>query len=510
MDITALDPISEVHLLKGVPLDNTYKHTLTFADKTAQFAYFSGKAKTGAVFDKLTPVDLNNAVMLPINSYTIYDCNYMMFKNANFSSKWLYAFITNIEYVSVNCCKVSFELDLMQTWYFDYQLKQSFVVREHVTNDAIGANLVEEGLEVGEYVPRNYIPVQELQEIWYVMGDTSSFGGRYSGIYTGLIYTAFDPDLDGQIDGLSNIIANYNNAGTIDSIQTIFTIPKGVLPAGISNNTVIQHGTELRHFDFTIDCSATDINGYTPKNKKLLAYPYNLLYATNNNGKNAEYRIENFSSSAVIKFDITGNIAPLPTVMATPTNYKGVTNYYEEGITLEGFPLCSWRDDVYKNWLAQNGKSIAINTVVDGVAVAGGLVSGNPMAVIGGAMGVLQHMGEMSTRASQPPQARGNINNGALNCGMYSNTFYFSHLNIKREFAERIDRYFDLYGYKVNMVKVPNRTGRPSWNYVQTIDANVTGSIPFNDISKIRSIYDSGITFWHGDYVGDYTRDNTI
>jgi hypothetical protein len=79
-----------------------------------------------------------------------------MFKNANFNAKWLYAFITNIEFISINCCKVSFELYVLQTWQFDYVIHPSFVVREHVIDDTIGKNLIPENLETGEYVGNGF------------------------------------------------------------------------------------------------------------------------------------------------------------------------------------------------------------------------------------------------------------------------------------------------------------------------------------------------------------------
>ena len=81
-------------------------------------------------------------------------------------------------------------------------------------------------------------------------------------------------------------------------------------------------------------------------------------------------------------------------------------------------------------------------------------------------------------------------------------------MSIKAQQAKVIDDYFTRYGYKVNSLKVPNYNTRPFWNYIQTIDPNITGSIPFNDIVKIKNIYEKGITFWHTNDIGDYSKDN--
>ena len=39
------------------------------------------------------------------------------------------------------------------------------------------------------------------------------------------------------------------------------------------------------------------LDGYAPRNNKLLSYPYNFLYVTNNQGNSAIYRWEFFNLS---------------------------------------------------------------------------------------------------------------------------------------------------------------------------------------------------------------------
>ena len=64
-------------------------------------------------------------------------------------------------------------------------------------------------------------------------------------------------------------------------------------------------------------------------------------------------------------------------------------------------------------------------------------------------------------------------------------------------------------GYKINSVKIPNINGRPNWNYVKTIDANITANIPQNDLIEIKEIFNNGVTFWHNPSTFlDYSRNN--
>ena len=57
-------------------------------------------------------------------------------------------------------------------------------------------------------------------------------------------------------------------------------------------------------------------------------------------------------------------------------------------------------------------------------------------------------------------------------------------------------------------MKVPNMTGRESWNYVKTNNVIISGSVPVDSMDAIKNMFNKGIRFWHGDFVGDYSRSN--
>ena len=84
-------------------------------------------------------------------------------------------------------------------------------------------------------------------------------------------------------------------------------------------------------------------------------------------------------------------------------------------------------------------------------------------------------------------------------------------MTITEEFAQIIDEYFDMFGYKTNRVKIPEKSHRETWWYTKTIDANITGPIPENDMQKIKECYNRGITFWrYHKTFQDYTQENSI
>lgn len=144
-------PDTIVRVLKNCPLDNTYDHTIYFSNKSAQTTYFSGL--TAFTFPKVTYNRLNQGqIKIQQKAENLYNCNYIMYQNTGFGNKWFYAFITSIEYISNDVSLITFEIDVMQTWFFDVTLEQCFVEREHVMDDTIGANIQPEPVDLGEYV----------------------------------------------------------------------------------------------------------------------------------------------------------------------------------------------------------------------------------------------------------------------------------------------------------------------------------------------------------------------
>ena len=123
---------TNVRLLSGVPFYNDYKDTRWFDTKAQQTAYFLNRACPKSMqqvtfqrFEDKTYI----AVSAPIDD--LRTVNYLMFQNAKTYDKWFYAFVTKLEYKNSGTTYVHFQLDVLQTWRFDYGFKPSFVLREH-------------------------------------------------------------------------------------------------------------------------------------------------------------------------------------------------------------------------------------------------------------------------------------------------------------------------------------------------------------------------------------------
>ena len=109
-----------------------------------------------------------------------------------------------------------------------------------------------------------------------------------------------------------------------------------------------------------------------------------------------------------------------------------------------------------------------------------------------------------------PLQAHNGVNQGDI---AFSTRLSFTvyRKSIKEEMAKIIDGYFDMFGYKVNELKVPEIHSRENWNYIKTIDCNFSGDIPGDDLVKLRQMFDNGITLWHNPSTFlDYSQRNRI
>ena len=109
----------------------------------------------------------------------------------------------------------------------------------------------------------------------------------------------------------------------------------------------------------------------------------------------------------------------------------------------------------------------------------------------------------------QPNTARGDTTSCGLDVARDTATFIIEQTQIKAEYARSIDMFFQMYGYKVATVKVPNTRNRKHWNYVKTVNCRIVGNIPADDKGAIEDMYNNGLTIWHDDDF-NYNKKNDI
>ncbi|MBP3888744.1 MAG: hypothetical protein J6F30_14035 [Cellulosilyticum sp.] len=543
-----IQPNTTVRLLTGVPLDNTYAHTLYFANKSSQTSYFESKTKAGCLLSNLSYQRYTKgSLRIQKLADDIYDCNYMMFQNTAYGNKWFYAFINNIEYVSNTVCEITYEIDVIQTWFFDVTLLQSFVEREHSATDVAGDNIVPEPVNIGEYFrsqihQTNYFDTYSciLVTPYKRIRNPGIIGGQY--IWTNvsdqipvpplviehqmnsLFYTVVKSTID-----MGQFLYELNDQGLAESIVSIYPVPNDFL-TNYSSGDVLEGTQETKNYTY-FESTPSTLGNYTPKNKKLLTYPYNKFVISTSDGNTREYAFEWFGNQG-IRFNIYSNLMEHASFKAVPVSYKDRAFNYEESALLTDFPLTGYITDSFKAWLAQNKTRLA--TQVASSVLSGGIgdvVAGSQMLtpvtkqlskkgaemmskgyegmLKSGVHGITGTLTEIISHGINRYHAQGSAD-GSLEMAMQKKDFCGYQEYVNPNNARIIDDFFNCYGYATHRVKVPNRNVRPHWTYVKTIDINLESNAPSDDTNKIASIYDNGITFWRNpSEVGNYSLDNS-
>lgn len=645
-------PNTTIYILNNIPLNKSYEHTVYYPDRDAQAQAFM-KYKKYTLTDYSYQRSQLGTIRVALKYEQLIDCNYLMFKNTNFENKWFYAFITGIGYVSNDVTDVYYDLDVMQTWCYDYEFLPTFVDRQHSKTDALYENTQPEGLELGPTYGYNtkltFSPLNtpSSTDSTYLILATTYSNGSHPKPSTGTgIMLSVHWSIKKQADAIAELKEFINN-GLEDNIIAIYNCPP---------DDKLNIAKEFKR--------TPTVGSYSPRNYKLLTSPYCFLSCYNHLGQTLELQYENFREKNTISppkdFDYTYHFEAISTQLPQPQSSL-VIRYYLNSIgtdiaqyllTYNVYPTGAFSGDTFKVWLAQNKNtysaslnaigntydtnmaiaennytmaglnaanartnahiqansalaqaensnkaSLAINTaqsnksIVDtavntgvnaiqnaGKALASGFdgisaVTAGAITAVGGIMSETFNQDIYSARANQintqllnsqigaqageaisantfqtamknATLAQTNAQLSALNTyqnataqlmakkqdiQMHPSNLHGALMNdtwnvrwnligftvyekfIKREYAERIDAYFDKYGYAQRSMYVPERQNRKHWSYLKTVGCNIKGNINNTDLVTIKTIYDNGITTWNNlEEVGNYTLDNTV
>ena len=498
--------ITKVYLMNTL-LEKDYAHTMYFASASAQQSYFQKRILSAMTFTDFSYQRKDHIIRVPkhIDSLFAAKVNYCMYQNAEYSNKWFYAFITDMKYIDDGRTDVYIKTDCIQTWMFDITVKHSFVEREHATSDEIGDHTLDEGLETGEYVLQHFVKDTELMAYKFIVLTTEMVGdNQYYAINMGGIPYAGGAYICDSFSQVHSIVQTLANDGHADAVYAVYMIPSIIIADPDPDTMVFDGQVNPSNYLTTVN-KPTTINGYAPKNKKLLCYPYTYLLHSNNAGTSNVLRFEDFSTKNCV-FDVKGSPVVGGSIKSCPKNYKGMPINQEEGIMCGKFPTLSWSADLFTNWLTQNSVNIAMGVASGAAQIVGGvatmaLTAGTGAAiggasVVAGVNSVASTLAQVQQQSFTPNSARGNTNAGDINTAAKENTFYYYVMTIKKEYARVIDEFFSMFGYKCNRVKVPAKNHRESYWYTKTIDANIIGGIPQDDLQTIKDCYNRGITFW--------------
>lgn len=356
-----VEPNTQIHILQGVPLSKSYEHTVRYKNATEQYNGFISYLKHTLNNYSYQRAGLGTIrVQLPYSQ--VYNCNYMMFKNTSYENRWFYAFITGASYLSNDVTEVYYMIDVMQTFAYDYELKQCYIERTHTATDVPYENTQPEGLELGpDYRiltahEINLVSNSQSEKKFIILATTNPSGANPSPSVVGnTVYVLSRIECTGVTD-VMNTVKTYIDNGIAANIIGVYTVPNVVNPS-------------------VSFARSKSLDGYIPRNNKLYTYPYTFMEMNNRVGDVLELKYENFfktnansaidSLKYVFKLQAFTNYSIIPEARLLPLNYligstdgtykSNLTYGYSVGYSL--FPQGAISDDSFKAWLAQNQNS---------------------------------------------------------------------------------------------------------------------------------------------------------
>lgn len=531
----AFVPNGTIKLLAGVPLDNSYTHTVKYASASAQTSAFL--AKTKRTYEHCTYIRETNRIRIPDVYDDVVMCNYLMYQNQGYgNNKWFYAFITGVYYVNDHATEIEFELDVMQTWAFDYDILPGFVERNHTATDNYGENLIDEPLTVKNYYCYNEqvdSAFMQWSMMMYAPFDPKNGYQYYGGSSQNGIYSALEETEIGRVTiNITNNVPSFtwtispvsvlqdlvtNHPLLLEQVAAIMMKPYGFVSHPNQQSVVTRPGAGYTY--------VTPLESYTPRNKKLLTYPYTKLNVSDGGGNSVDYKFELFNVLGTnVQFFLHSDRCPNESITATPMYYNNIDMDITESIVMSSFPMCSWISNAYLNYLANNTTNIAtsfISSALSGITAATGVGAGSNIGavngagqVMGGIMPVVNVVGTAYQAFRQGFIAHGNVANSTF-FTMGKRRFEYRTLGAKLEELKVIDDFFDMYGYAIHRVQIPNTDVRPYWCYVKMHNAAIKplgiDGLPASDMRRIETVLNTGVTFWKDmANVGNYALNNTV
>ena len=560
--MSTITPNGTVKLLKDVPFTNNYAHSIYFEEVSDQVSYMNSKV------DKTLPAqnyikEEAGSIRLQAQEENAREWCYMMWENPDLGgtpapadTRWIYAFITQIDFVSPKVIRIHYEVDVFQTYaLFNVTFKECLIERRNVNraDDVIGAHIEAEPVKIGTYVFQNKEEQNRFDsdiEDWHILcfcpynliaADTTPLtpriGGIGAGIFQGCFVNVFR-DYDAFVERMDGLRTADEDRYTkvVNSIVSVIAVPaeysvmyNGGVDQG-KRGTLAPDSPHSDHYNFHKFLTGGKLGiikpgesgvgtGYLPDNKKLYTYPYNMLHVTNNDGKSTDFRYEFFrevsdeAQTGTLHFEILISVQPNFEIIMVPWHYGGKEYFdYDQSIPLCEVPQIPWFTDAYTQWLGSSKIGYGLGLLGAGASITEGIAKGNPIAVAGGAISATNTLGQWMAASHNAAIAPMPYHAGGATAKMIRGgaTFYGYQKCVNEEDARVIDEFFTRFGYGVNHIGSIN-FHNTNWyhHYIKTVGCMAMGSCPSEYLRKIEDIFNNGITIWDGAYprkIGSYEK----
>ena len=126
-------PAGSVVKLFRVSWDAQYKDVVEFESIKAREDYFSSLASSSIVLDKMSYCKFGQPIKVNIPFHTAYTYNYLTVTNKTKDGKerTFYYFITDVSFSAPETSVLAVQLDVFQSYLFNFRIGQMFVERSH-------------------------------------------------------------------------------------------------------------------------------------------------------------------------------------------------------------------------------------------------------------------------------------------------------------------------------------------------------------------------------------------
>ena len=439
-------PIETTAQLIACDLEPDMENSIWFASASDRDSFFQSKVIRTETNIQYVRESQNWRVNAPYDDI-IGSCNYLRYRNKA-DGRWFYGFVTNIQYLNPNVCTCNFTLDAWVTYQFDLTWEDCFIERECVSDDSVGANILDEGINTGNMLITNTsnvgtFPSQTLGRLevapvifltnayqWVDNEEkiltnitTETYGLPVgSAVWTPDPYNKLSPSE--QSNRISNFLEQLAAKTKAEAIIYGMCIPDFILYDNSSPDSVggegvvINNGNVSNEYGYYLNFGSSaqfskqitqtftlELGNYTPINHKLYTYPYNYHYLTDNNGSMIpiEPHLLPIANNDELQRNITLNfscaLSPDAKFICYPApTYRGVSKSTGTA-ALSALPSLALNTNTFANTLSGMSNRLTSKFVTTGVnalvganasaaTLAMGVVSQNPAAIASGAQGV--------------------------------------------------------------------------------------------------------------------------
>lgn len=520
---------STLKIYGTIPFQKDYKHTIDFESKNEQKKYFSTEFnKKGKSFSDFLYIDEYQKIIVEGAKGKFDGYNYLSFVNGD-SDRTFYCFIDRFEYVSEDSTAIYFTVDVMQTYMFDYTLKESYVERMHTErwNTDLTINTkycyTNEGFLINEYDKTEIWKEKADDDFSFVkltfakenLKDNPNNTMEFYSFYIPVLLDYVNPYAGNiKINGNKALpfskIFKMNGINDLISVQLVSNLPQ---PYVYDNNNFIVPEADVG--EITADGKTykyiANVNRFHTYLFEITKYLPNC--ATNINLKKTDDNEVKLYSPQFIKMKLLNFINLNEDIdilkLNTSSNnsdtlqiqhYIGGNTLANETIRLERYEgrfnkfffnanrNIAFSKDSFLSYMNNSGIKDIANIAI---GLVGAIASSNPLTLLN-SFGGISNMIQADYMADKVTGNSSDFVSGAETCGLNNYIYLFKPKNI-----EDISDYFNVYGYNVSCVTKINTKNRYWFNFIKTKECNITTNI-HNEISNaIKDIYNAGITFWH-------------